>query len=67
MTKQINGVTTIKLPKYNKFWVYDRSYGHDIIIHTDYGKTIIKCEWGDRIRGKSGRVKNKVASNVKKR
>ena len=66
MRKKIKGHTVIKLPKYNKFWVYDRSYGHDIIISTDYGKTTIQCMWNDRMRGDNGREKNKVAIDGKK-
>ena len=68
MKKKIQGNTTIKLPKYNKFWVYDKDYGHDIVINTAYGVTTIQCMWDDRIRGIQGRVSNKgVAKSGKKR
>ena len=47
---------TIVLNNYNKYWIYDRDYGHDIIINTENGVTTIKCKWPDRKRGRAGRV-----------
>ena len=49
----------IDIPTFQKYWIYDRPYGHDIVIAADTGKTIIKCRWTDRKRGPMGRVSAK--------
>ena len=46
----------IDIPTFSKFWVYDKPYGHDIVIWADTGKTTIQCKWPDQKRGNSGRV-----------
>jgi hypothetical protein len=46
----------IDIPTFQKYWIYDRPYGHDIVIAAETGKTIIKCRWTDRKRGPMGRV-----------
>jgi hypothetical protein len=50
---------TITLTGYNKYWIYDKDYGHDIIINTEKGVVTIKCKWPDRKRGYQGRVSKK--------
>jgi hypothetical protein len=50
---------TIALTGYNKYWIYDKDYGHDIIINTEKGVVTIKCKWPDRKRGNQGRVSKK--------
>lgn len=57
--KTRNGETFITIEGYQKFWLYDRDYGHDIVIACDKGKTTIRCKWPDRKRVVSGRVVNK--------
>jgi hypothetical protein len=47
------------LTGYNKYWIYDKDYGHDIIINTEKGVVTIKCKWPDRKRGNQGRVSKK--------
>ena len=59
MAKHRDTVHIIDIPTFQKHWIYDRPYGHDIIIAADTGKTIIKCKWPDRERGNSGRVRAK--------
>ena len=54
--KNKNIDTIIDIPTYRKYWVYDKPYGHDIVIAADTGKYTIKCKWPDLERGKSGRV-----------
>ena len=49
----------IDIPTYQKYWIHDKPYGHDIVIAADTGKTIIKCKWPDRKRGDNGRVSAK--------
>lgn len=49
----------IDIPTFRKFWIYDKPYGHDIVIYADTGKTTIQCRWPDRERGNSGRVRAK--------
>jgi len=49
----------IDIPTFQKHWIYDSPYGHDIGIAADTGKTIIKCRWTDRKRGDNGRVSAK--------
>ena len=52
--------TTIELDKYQKHWTHTRPYGHDIVIWSEpNNKLIIKCEWPDKERGRSGRVYDK--------
>ena len=46
--KTRNGETFITLTGYQKHWLYDRDYGHDIVIYCDKGKTTIRCNWPDR-------------------
>lgn len=55
--------TRITLPTYQKHWIEDNKQGHDIIIWSDTGKTIIECRWPDRSREKDGRVKT-VKSDI---
>ncbi len=57
--KTRNGETFITIEGYQKFWLYDRDYGHDIVIACEKGKTTIKCKWPDRKRIRSGRVVKK--------
>jgi len=54
--KKKNIDTIIDIPTYRKYWVYDKPYGHDIVIAADTGKYTIKCKWPDLERGTSGRV-----------
>lgn len=49
----------IDIPTYQKYWVCEKDYGHDIVIYADTGKTTIKCKWPNRKRGVSGRVEPK--------
>ena len=41
---------------YEKYWIYDKPYGHDIVIATEQGKHIIECRWSKRKRDEHGRV-----------
>ena len=50
---------TIDIPTFQKYWIYDKPYGHDIVIAADTGKTTIQCKWPDRKRGDNGRVSAK--------
>ena len=52
------GDAIIDIPTFRKFWIYDKPYGHDIVIYADTGKTTIQCRWPDRKRVANGRVKN---------
>lgn len=45
----------ITLPTYQKHWIKDKEYGHDIIICTDNGVMTIECRWPDRVRASDGR------------
>ena len=60
------GDATIDIPTFRKFWIYDKPYGHDIVIWADTGKTTIQCKWPDRKRGVSGRVTNESNNNKRK-
>lgn len=51
------GDVEITLPTYQKHWIEDHEQGHDIIIWSDTGKTIIKCRWPDKVRAHDGRVR----------
>ena len=55
--------TIIEIPTYQKWWVYDKPYGHDIVIAADTGKYTIKCMWAelsrDIITGRVRRVNDK--------
>lgn len=51
--------TFIQIPTYEKYWIYSKPYGHDIVISAKTGKTTIQCKWPDRIRNASGRVSDK--------
>ena len=57
MSRKLDSV--IDIPTFRKFWIYDKPYGHDIVIYADTGKTTIKCKWPDRKRGDNGRVSAK--------
>ena len=46
--KTSKGETFLTLPNFRKFWIYDRPYGHDIVIYCDNRKTTIKCKCTDR-------------------
>ncbi len=46
----------IDIPTFQKYWIYDKPYGHDIVIYADTGKTTIQCRWTNRKRGPMGRV-----------
>lgn len=48
--------TVITLPTYQKHWIEDNDQGHDIIIWSDTGQTVIKCRWPDKKRTDDGRV-----------
>ena len=52
------GDAIIDIPTFRMFWIYDKPYGHDIVIYADTGKTTIQCSWPDRKRVANGRVKN---------
>ena len=54
--KKKNIDTLIDIPTYRKHWIYDKPYGHDIVIAADTGKYTIQCKWPDLERGVSGRV-----------
>lgn len=54
--------TEISLPTYQKYWIHDKSYGHDIVIWSDTGKLTIKCIWPTRRRSDDGRVSKKESS-----
>ena len=56
MSRKLDSV--IDIPTFRKFWIYDKPYGHDIVIYADTGKTTIKCKLPDRKRGANGRVKD---------
>lgn len=56
MAKHRDTVHIIDIPTFQKHWIYDRPYGHDIVIAADTGKTIIQCRWTDRERSYNGRV-----------
>lgn len=49
----------ITIKDYNKYWIYEKEYGHDIVISCGERKMTIKCIWPDRKRDHSGRVLNK--------
>lgn len=49
----------IKLKNFNKFWVYDKPYGSDIIFNTDDYKLTVQCMWRNRKRTRAGRVQSK--------
>ena len=55
--------TIIEIPTYQKWWVYDKPYGHDIVIAADTGKYTIKCMWAelsrDIITGRVNRINDK--------
>ena len=57
--KTSNGESFITLPNFKKFWIYDRPYGHDIVIYCENRKTTIQCKWPDRKRENTGRVVSK--------
>jgi|TARA_R100000458_G_C8194693_1_gene187216 hypothetical protein len=57
--------SVIDIPTFQKYWIYDRPYGHDIVIAAETGKTTIKCRWTDRKRGPMGRVSRKNAEITK--
>lgn len=59
MAKHRDTVHIIDIPTFQKHWIYDRPYGHDIVIAADTGKTIIQCRWTDRKRSDNGRVSAK--------
>ena len=40
----------IDIPTFQKYWIYDKPYGHDIVIYADTGKTTIQCRWAKRKR-----------------
>ena len=48
----------ISIPTFQKYWIYDKPYGHDIVIWADTGKTTIQCKWSPEVRkrGPTGRV-----------
>jgi len=50
---------TIELKDYQKYWIYEKTYGHDIVIWSDSGKLTLKCQWPNRKRDQHGRVSNK--------
>ena len=52
------GDAIIDIPTFRKFWIYDKPYGHDIVIYADTGKTTIQCRWAPEVRkrGPNGRV-----------
>jgi|DEB0MinimDraft_4_1074332.scaffolds.fasta_scaffold16554_4 hypothetical protein len=54
--KNKNIDTIIDIPTYRKHWVYDKPYGHDIVIASDSGKYTIQCKWPDLERSGNGRV-----------
>jgi hypothetical protein len=56
-------MTIITLPTYQKHWIHTRSYGHDIVIWCDTGKTTIECRWQNTERDTNGRVKQKEKNN----
>tara|TARA_R100001591_G_scaffold117174_1_gene135974 strand:+ start:744 stop:980 length:237 start_codon:yes stop_codon:yes gene_type:complete len=55
--------TIIEIPTYQKYWVYAKPYGHDIVIAADTGKYTIKCMWAelsrDIITGRVNRINDK--------
>ena len=48
----------IDIPTFQKYWIYDKPYGHDIVIYADTGKTTIQCRGAPEVRkrGPNGRV-----------
>ena len=34
--------SVIDIPTFQKYWIYDRPYGHDIVIAAETGKTTIR-------------------------
>jgi len=56
----------IHLDKYEKYWIYTKEYGHDIVIFSNPDeKLTIKCVWPDRVRGNAGRLKPKEKRDAK--
>ena len=56
MSRKLDSV--IDIPTFRKYWIYDKPYGHDIVIYADTGKTTIQCRWPDRKRVANGRVRD---------
>ena len=48
----------IDIPTFQKYWIYDKPYGHDLVIYADTGKTTIQSRWAPEVRkrGPNGRV-----------
>ena len=55
---------SIVLNSYQKYWIHEKNYGHDIVIWSDTGKLTIKCIWPDRQRSNDGRVSKKSNSET---
>ena len=58
-TRDKDGNMSIVLNSYQKYWIYEKPYGHDIVIWTDVGKLTIECKWPNRKRNNDGRVTDK--------